>query len=100
MSLLRILPPAVALLILSLLAAPAGAATLTWPGPAPCAGVLQACVDHASDGDQILIATNTPITTGAGVVDKRLTLRAADGFRPVFRNTIVAAYNNSGFNGA
>ncbi|MCX7555460.1 hypothetical protein OS187_01195 [Xanthomonadaceae bacterium JHOS43] len=88
-----------AIILLAMMpAVTAMAATHTWPGTAPCAGVLQACVNHAGDGDQILIATNTPITTGAAVVDKRLALRAADGFNPVFQNAGLSAYNNSGFN--
>lgn len=68
----------------------AGAATLQWPGPAPCAGTLQACVNAASGGDVVLIgddgqghpaytAINEPITIG-----KSLTLATAPGIDAVF----------------
>ncbi|HET9049146.1 MAG TPA: choice-of-anchor Q domain-containing protein [Chiayiivirga sp.] len=62
------------------------AAIRTWPGAAPCDTTLQACIDGASDGDRIEIATDTPITGSIAVVNPRLTLTAANGHKPVFRN--------------
>lgn len=65
---------------------PATAANLTWPGVAPCNSTLQACIDGAADNDTLYIATNAPITDDISVVNRRLRLRSADGFRPQFRN--------------
>ena len=57
-----------ALLLAVLSAAPLHAATThTWPGAAPCAGTLQACIDAASDGDRIEIATDGPAASSATV---------------------------------
>jgi hypothetical protein len=69
---------AVALLAL-LRAAPALA--LTFPGPAPCNGSLQACVAGAAPGDTVRIATNGPIDEDVTIA-KSLTLTAAPGFIP------------------
>ncbi len=81
------------------LAAPSGAATHTWPGAAPCAGTLQACIDGVADNDQIRIATDAPITASVSVQNKRLALSAADGYRPVFQNASLIAINTAGFTG-
>lgn len=56
-------------------------ATLTYPGAAPCNTTLQACIDGAASGDEIEIATNTPIDEALSVSES-LTLRAATGFTP------------------
>ena len=58
----------------------------TWPtGAPPCdnSSTLQACVDNASSGDTVQIATNFPINESI-TVQKTLTLAAAQGFTPVF----------------
>lgn len=59
-----------------------GAATLTFPGVAPCDAGLQACIDGAAAGDVILVATNATIAESLDV-DKSLTLRPAAGFDPL-----------------
>ncbi|MGK7296247.1 MAG: choice-of-anchor Q domain-containing protein [Candidatus Wenzhouxiangella sp. M2_3B_020] len=58
------------------------AATLTYPGGAPCDGSLQACLDGAAAGDIVELATNGPIDEDLAIA-KSLTVRAADGFAPV-----------------
>lgn len=75
------------------------AATLTWPGAAPCDTTLQACVNAAADNDWVRIATHEPITSNLLITSKRLTLVPADGYRPVFRNAYITASNGAGFNG-
>jgi len=47
----------------------AAAATRTWPGNAPCAGTLQACIDASAAGDEVLIATATEIDENIDVDD-------------------------------
>ena len=66
------------------LPAAAGAATRTWPGAAPCNGTLQACIDGASDGDRIEIASNTPIAENISLYNRSLSLAAAAGYAPNF----------------
>jgi len=97
MSTLRPLLSGLALLILPLLAVPATAATLTWPGAAPCAGTLQACIDAAADGDRIEIATETPITSDIMLTDRSLTLTAADGYNPVVQSATVVVCSTTGY---
>jgi hypothetical protein len=53
-----------------------------YPGPAPCATTLQACIDGAASGDTIRIVTDTPIHEGI-MVEKSLELTAGAGFHPV-----------------
>ena len=67
-----------------LLPAAAIATTRTWPGAAPCATTLQACVDGATNGDRIEIATNTAIAEDISLYNRSLTLTAADGYTPNF----------------
>src|SRR5690242_12845546 len=57
------------------------AATLTYPGGAPCNTTLQACVTGASAGDTIQLATNGVIAEFV-TIDKSLTIEAAPGFTP------------------
>ena len=80
----------------SALAGTATAATLTWPGAAPCAATLQACIDGAPEGSVVEVATNGPINESPNIA-KSLTLRAAAGFNPVFaaNNSIVALSTGS-----
>lgn len=59
----------------------AWAATLTFPGAAPCDTTLQACITGAVSSDVIEIATNTPIDENL-TINKSLTLRPAAGFTP------------------
>lgn len=77
----------------------AHATTRTWPGAAPCAGTLQACIDGAADGDRIEIATNTPITDSIAMHARNLTLTAANGFRPEFLGVGIIV-NDSGGSGS
>jgi len=58
---------------------PLGAATLTYPGAAPCNTTLQACIDAAIAGDVVEIATSTPIAESP-LIGKSLTLRSAAGY--------------------
>jgi hypothetical protein len=64
------------------------AETRTFPGAAPCDTTLQACVDGATEGDVVQLATNGPIAEGVSIA-KSLTLEAAPGFTPQF----AAAHN-------
>ncbi len=75
-----------ATLVLLCAAAAASAATLTYPGAAPCNTTLQACVTGASPGDTVQIATNTPITENITALQP-LTLTAAAGFTPVLNGS-------------
>ncbi len=53
-----------AVLVLVLVGVPfdrAPAATLTYPGAAPCATTLQSCIDGAASGDTIEIASSNAI---------------------------------------
>ena len=68
-------------LFVSTLSVPARAAIRTWPGPAPCAATLQACIDAATAGDFILIATNVAIAENL-TLSKSLVLQPSDGFAP------------------
>ena len=62
---------------------PASAATRTWSGPAsPCGSTLQGCINGASPGDIVEVATNVPINEDL-TIDKSLTLTAALGFTPI-----------------
>ncbi len=84
--------------LLSLLAVTAAsAATLAYPGAAPCNTTLQACIDAAASGDVVEIATNTPIAESPFIDSKSLTLRAATGFTPTLTeyNTIIAVTSGS-----
>ena len=85
------------LLLATVLAAPAHAATThVWPGAAPCDGTLQACIDAASDGDRVEIATDGPITQSIALHSRSLTLTAADGAAPLFSNAGITAYSTGG----
>ena len=74
-----------AVLLLAAHSTPA-AITLTWPGAAPCNATLQACINAASSGDTVEIATNTPIRESISF-QKSLALQAAPGFHPLFQAT-------------
>lgn len=71
-----------ALSVVAVSANPTLAATLTFPGAAPCNTTLQACLDGATSGDIVEIATNTANAEFLTVSDKSLTLRPAAGFTP------------------
>lgn len=77
------------------------AAIRTWPGSAPCNGSLSACIDGASSGDVIEIASNTvDQNINASPVNKSLLLRPAAGFHPVFaagRDVFMAPSGNAGW---
>lgn len=70
------------LFCIALIAPAAEAANRTWPGAAPCAATLQACVDGSAAGDTVQVAQNSVIDESI-VVNKPLTLRAALGYRPI-----------------
>ncbi|MEO5561361.1 MAG: choice-of-anchor Q domain-containing protein, partial [Dokdonella sp.] len=67
-----------------LIAGSAHASVLTWPGTGGCAGTLQACVDASASGDQIAIATNTPIDENLDLGAHSISLLPA--------TTLVATY--------
>lgn len=69
-------------LVLVLMASVARAAVLRYPGGIPCNTTLQACIDGASAGDTVEVATITPIDEDL-TLDKSLTLTAANGFTPL-----------------
>lgn len=50
------------------------AANRTWPGNAPCAGTLQACIDASAAGDEVLIAS-------PGEIDEDITLNKSFALR-------------------
>jgi len=78
---MRTNPLVVSLLALGLaLASPsADAVTRSWPGGAPCAGTLQACIDASAAADTVQIVTNTPITESL-FLPRSLTLEGGIGF--------------------
>lgn len=69
-------------LLTGIFVAAGAAATLTYPGAAPCNTTLQACITGAASGEVIEIATNVAIDENLSV-NKSLTLRPAPGFSPV-----------------
>ena len=63
------------------MAATAPAATLRWPGSAPCDTTLQACIDAAANGDTVEVASNAVIDESLALA-RAITLRAVPGFAP------------------
>ena len=59
------------------------AETRTFPGPAPCDTTLTACIDGATEGDVVQLATDGPIDESIQIA-KSLTLEPAPGFTPQF----------------
>ena len=55
----------------------------TWPGPSPCSGTLQACINAAGADDTVEIATNGPIDEDIFSYGS-LDLMAVFGFTPRF----------------
>src|SRR5690606_331591 len=80
-------------------AAQADAATRTRPGDPGCTTTLQACVDAATAGDRIEIATDGPITESIALHARSLTLTAADGYTPQFLGTGIIANDSGGGGG-
>jgi hypothetical protein len=68
----------------------ARAATLSYPGAAPCATTLQACIDAALPGDIVQLATNSAIVEVVTFA-KSLTLEPAPGFTPQLQGAFVSA---------
>ena len=62
----------------------ANAATRLWPASPECPGTLQACADAAIDGDRIEIRSGAPIDENIILINRSLTLTAADAVLPVF----------------
>ncbi len=74
----------------------AHAATIwIWPGPAPCDTTLQACIDNASSGDEVLIDQSGAIHEQVKIVDKSLTLQPEPGIDPVIDQLIVRTLNTT-----
>lgn len=85
----------VRILFAALLALPgtAFAATVVWPGAAPCGGTLQSCIEHVALGDTIEIATNSPITETISYAGPTVSLTAAEGYHPVFQGVVMQLAN-------
>ena len=60
-------------------------AVLTYPSAGACNTTLQACIDAASPGDAVEVATSGPISEDL-TIDKSLTVRPAAGFGPVLND--------------
>jgi hypothetical protein len=76
-----------------------GAATLNWPGAAPCNGTLQACINAAANGDTIQLAGGATVDEQILIQDKSLTLRGAtngDSRFAAFREVVVAVTGATG----
>lgn len=71
--------PALFGLGLALLSSPGHALVRSWPGAAPCAGTLQACIDASAAGDTVQIVTDAPITQNLSL-PRSLTLESGAGF--------------------
>ncbi|HEY7282350.1 MAG TPA: hypothetical protein VID47_12240, partial [Actinomycetota bacterium] len=72
----------------------AHAATMwVWPGPAPCDTTLQACLDNASSGDEVLIDESGAIQEQAKIEDKSLTLRTEAGVTAELDSLVVKTLN-------
>ncbi len=94
--------PLVALSLL-VLAGASHAATLTWPSAsAPCNAGLQACIDGATTGDVVELATTAPIALDDGTIltlGKSVTLRNAVGFSPRMADMTYIVIGNAGATG-
>jgi len=80
-------PTRTAGILASMLVLASGAAsadTRTWPGTTPCNASLQTCVNAASQGDRIEIATDTPIAETVITSNRNISVVAATGFHPRF----------------
>ncbi len=75
-----------------LAALPARAAV--WPGAAPCATTLQACIDGVSAGETVLVATDTPVGEDLSI-GKSLTLTHEVGFAPTIAGQMLLASDAS-----
>ena len=84
----------VAALLLVVFATAAPAATLTYPGAAPCNTTLQACVTGAASGDTIEIAQDALIAEFVDI-DKSLTIQPAAGFAPQVQKVFTAVSDTS-----
>ncbi len=74
-------------MMIGLLLAPCiQAATLEWPGMAPCAGTLQACINGAGGGDTIAIAALAPVVSNDILITKSLTLTSGPAARAAFHH--------------
>jgi hypothetical protein len=66
---------------------PSAAATLTWPGAAPCDGTLQSCIAAAAAGDTVRIARNAPVDESL-LINKSLHLQPASGWSPILSRSL------------
>lgn len=86
-------------LLLAVVALPAHAVTRTWPGAAPCAATLQACIAASASGDRIEIVSNGPIDESISLFDKSIEVVAANGVRPQFANNRSVSISSSSLAG-
>ncbi len=70
----------------------AQAETRTWPGASPCDSSLQACIDASVAADVVDVASSDLIAATIHI-NKPLTLRAAQGYRPVVAAGFAIAGN-------
>lgn len=69
------------ILLSALLILPSISHALVWPGSAPCNTTLQACINSASTGTTLEIASNTPIDESPNI-GIPMTLKSASGYAP------------------
>ncbi|MBK8283744.1 MAG: hypothetical protein IPK97_02045 [Ahniella sp.] len=72
-----------------LFASTASAATLSWPGSAPCDTTLQDCINAAAVNDTVLINSGAGEITTPVFIGKPLIVKSASTARARFRNTTI-----------
>ncbi|MBK7012751.1 MAG: hypothetical protein IPH43_08845 [Xanthomonadales bacterium] len=84
-------------LAIALLMLPALSQALVWPGAAPCNTTLQACINSASAGATVEIASNATIDESPSLTIP-LTLQAASGYAPqlLAGRVITVSINSAG----
>lgn len=86
---------AIPMLLLAASTSP-NAATLNWPGPAPCNGTLQACINAAANGDTIELVGSTPITQIVNITNKSLTVRGRSNAGSTFQGFVQLEITTTG----
>ncbi|MFZ1222837.1 MAG: hypothetical protein WAR01_06310, partial [Dokdonella sp.] len=84
-------------LAIALLMLPALSQALVWPGAAPCNTTLQACINSASAGATVEIASNATIDESPSLTIP-LALQAASGYAPqlLAGRVITVSINSAG----
>lgn len=76
------------LALASVMLSSTAALAAVWPGVAPCAATLQACIDGVPAGDTVRIATDDPVLEDLSIT-KSLTLTREVGFEPTISGEIL-----------